>query len=567
MIVLPDLDLSGVRDAYRAKDAARFAEIGARLGLDLILDGFVRYLTRFEESDRTDLVGVVVKQIYQATTHPLGYGFEHVIRSTSRIYTCLAARSEDRVVVGVQRSFRRTPFPNPGWQFDRWFAEPSRNATRVAAWARDPKRASDAIAIALVAPPGPPQAGHDVALLAAVIANPDDDAVRLVYADSLLDRGDVRGELIRLQCELRAGALRDPRRPAIRAREQELLASLGSAMAGDVEWIAERYVIRRGLVDSVTIRASKLARHGKAIVAAHPIRHVRVLVDNAREFAKLGELEVLARIPLIEISGVTNNANKCMAQPEVLIGTRLFATTERLEFLDMKFGTETDRGWQNLIAELHAPRLRALGFDSCGLGPAALDLLAQPTMLPSVRALRIGSPELSRGDQSDRIVALAERPHLRSLELDFLWSLRDPTLARIVADLTERAGELTELAVSRSNAGDATFAAFAELLAVRRLDRLDVGTRDASIAGLAALLCAPSLANLASLVIDRYVMSDQVRDRDALADALLASSGTTRVIWAYADCLGPVLGARVLAHLELVRARDDGSFDLIEFQT
>ncbi|MCB9672082.1 MAG: TIGR02996 domain-containing protein [Alphaproteobacteria bacterium] len=37
-------------------------------------------------------------------------------------------------------------------------------------------------------------------LLAAVVAAPDDDGPRLVLADALLERGDPRGELIRLQC-------------------------------------------------------------------------------------------------------------------------------------------------------------------------------------------------------------------------------------------------------------------------------------------------------------------------------------------------------------------------------
>src|SRR5262245_25219775 len=44
------------------------------------------------------------------------------------------------------------------------------------------------------------------AFLAAVIANPDDDAPRLIYADWLDENGDSeRAELIRLQCQLAIG--------------------------------------------------------------------------------------------------------------------------------------------------------------------------------------------------------------------------------------------------------------------------------------------------------------------------------------------------------------------------
>ncbi|MCB9674899.1 MAG: TIGR02996 domain-containing protein [Alphaproteobacteria bacterium] len=55
-------------------------------------------------------------------------------------------------------------------------------------------------------------------LLAAVYANPDDDAARLVYADALTQRGDPRGELIGLQLLAKPAA-------AQKKRAEELLQS------------------------------------------------------------------------------------------------------------------------------------------------------------------------------------------------------------------------------------------------------------------------------------------------------------------------------------------------------
>jgi uncharacterized protein (TIGR02996 family) len=49
--------------------------------------------------------------------------------------------------------------------------------------------------------------------LQAILAAPDDDTPRLVYADWLDERGDPRGEFIRLQCELAKLAVADGRRP------------------------------------------------------------------------------------------------------------------------------------------------------------------------------------------------------------------------------------------------------------------------------------------------------------------------------------------------------------------
>ena len=63
-------------------------------------------------------------------------------------------------------------------------------------------------------------AQSDDALLEAIYAAPDDDGPRLVYADTLTERGDVRGELISLQLSHARGH----GTPQSRARERELLS-------------------------------------------------------------------------------------------------------------------------------------------------------------------------------------------------------------------------------------------------------------------------------------------------------------------------------------------------------
>src|SRR5687768_2116425 len=78
----------------------------------------------------------------------------------------------------------------------------------------------------------------EAALLAAVLAAPEDDAPRLVYADHLQANGDPRGELIAVQCDLariapsedteaRKGNVirrrRTDRAETLREREKELL--------------------------------------------------------------------------------------------------------------------------------------------------------------------------------------------------------------------------------------------------------------------------------------------------------------------------------------------------------
>src|SRR5262249_43172328 len=89
-----------------------------------------------------------------------------------------------------------------------------------------------------------------------VLDNPDDDAPRLVYADWLDEHGLAsRAEFIRLQVELARLDRYDPRWPALRRREAELLA------AHAAQWVEEAGLadlkepaFRRGFVEHAAFR-------------------------------------------------------------------------------------------------------------------------------------------------------------------------------------------------------------------------------------------------------------------------------------------------------------------------
>lgn len=97
--------------------------------------------------------------------------------------------------------------------------------------------------------------------LRAVCASPDDDSVRLVYADRLEERGDgVRAEFIRLQCRLDSEDPFAPGRRALLRREWQLLRQhgerwiredgLADLVAPDLPWHYRRKTrFRRGFLD------------------------------------------------------------------------------------------------------------------------------------------------------------------------------------------------------------------------------------------------------------------------------------------------------------------------------
>ena len=144
------------------------------------------------------------------------------------------------------------------------------------------------------------------ALLANIIANPDDDTVRLIYADCLQEHEqEERAEFIRVQCEIarleRPGSTADPkayldlntmkaatppdlaRLIALRAREREILFNHHDAhqdrlrldwLSLDFAMTADSWKWSRGFVERIWIRAARWETHADRILAELPVRNV-----------------------------------------------------------------------------------------------------------------------------------------------------------------------------------------------------------------------------------------------------------------------------------------------------
>jgi uncharacterized protein (TIGR02996 family) len=144
-------------------------------------------------------------------------------------------------------------------------------------------------------------------LLAAVYANPADDAPRLVYADYLIERGDARGELIALQCGRKRGT---------KAAEKVLLAKHGLAWLGPFRGrVLERedgYAFARGFPSKIVLQGDGGACDGNAAWATIEVLDVlnassAVTTLGRTSFASLRAVRGLypgAYVPLAA-SGVT----------------------------------------------------------------------------------------------------------------------------------------------------------------------------------------------------------------------------------------------------------------------
>jgi uncharacterized protein (TIGR02996 family) len=101
------------------------------------------------------------------------------------------------------------------------------------------------------------------ALLADVLADPDSDEKRLVYADYLSGIGEPRGELIEVQVALARASLDDDAYPSLLRRSDELRATTG---------IPAPWRMRRGFVDRAQILDDDFELGLKALLATEPVR-------------------------------------------------------------------------------------------------------------------------------------------------------------------------------------------------------------------------------------------------------------------------------------------------------
>lgn len=147
------------------------------------------------------------------------------------------------------------------------------------------------------------------ALLRAVRDNPDDDTVRLVYADFMDELGDAdRAEFIRTQVALANTRESDPARRLLEDREHELLA------ANEYRWLGElgeadgliEWEFRRGFLHELAATPGFMLNEGVALCAVNPVRRWRVQSsqqDMKEDLCEAGTRSWFARLEAVDLSG------------------------------------------------------------------------------------------------------------------------------------------------------------------------------------------------------------------------------------------------------------------------
>jgi uncharacterized protein (TIGR02996 family) len=208
----------------------------------------------------------------------------------------------------------------------------------------------------------------DQGLFRAILDDPDDDGLRLVFADWLEENGQpARAEFIRVQIELADPGVGGARRKRLKRREGLLLWEYREAWLGQLSKCGRDWKFRRGLAEEVTMEAKTFLAYADALFRSWPIRHLH-LFRAAGVMGPLAECPHLARLADLDLSG--NRLHDSEAR--VLAGSSHLAGLAGLNLSNNRIG---DKGALVLAASPHLAGLRVLKLYSNPIGPKGWEAL------------------------------------------------------------------------------------------------------------------------------------------------------------------------------------------------
>jgi uncharacterized protein (TIGR02996 family) len=387
------------------------------------------------------------------------------------------------------------------------------------------------------APPTPVAlSSEEQALLQAVRDRADEDGPRWRYAAWLEERGDPRGQFMRVQCALQADLAGD-QEDAYREQQRLLLERYGQQWLAPLQRLgldAPRF--SRGFVEQGTLAAAALVDRAEPLFRLAPLLRHLALRWTWVEIDRLAACPSLARIQSLDLS---NEGQGSKLDAEHLARLLKSPYLGGMHTLNLSYNPLGLEGIHVLASSPCLAGLTALTLTFCGLDDDAARALAASAHLAGLRTLTLSGNITARGMES--LAAAAFLPHLTSLNL---WGCQlGDEGARILAASSGLAGltllaldsngleeegakalagskwlgKLDALVVSHNPLGDAGLVALAQSSKLAWLTTLKVREVGATADGLRTLLSSPQLRKLS--VLDLDVNPDEA----SLAEALVES--------------------------------------------
>jgi uncharacterized protein (TIGR02996 family) len=343
-------------------------------------------------------------------------------------------------------------------------------------------------------------------LFAAILADPEDDDARLIFADWCDSVGDPRGRFLRVQIALESVGEFDHRRASLERESARMLARHEKEWVKPVAGIATGATFRRGLIDGVKMTARQFAGSAAELFDRAPVRRLDLL-DAGRSmeavFASpyLGRLRELSLFalhlghgPLVErlagcqhlgrLKGLILGRNDLADDAATrLARSPIFSTIHELRLDENPLG---DPGLSQLVER--ATELRRIDISRTGATATGLSLLAEFAARGPLESVA------ARGLPAIGYRGAASATWLQIPDLDL--SECELTLLTIDRILPDRPMPIRRLVLASNRLGDGGATRLAHSSALENLRRLDLRHNDIRDAGAEAIAASIPLRRL-----------------------------------------------------------------------
>lgn len=286
-------------------------------------------------------------------------------------------------------------------------------------------------------------------LLAAIVAQPDDDIVRLIYADWLQENGQpARAAFVRAQI---AAAQAEPFSPEAHQQEKVAASLLGSNQRRWAEARrVEEVVFARGFVEHIKVNAATFPRDAAALFAAEPIRSVHPIrfaaTSGVVSLAPFFDLPQLERVHRLDVSGLD------LAPDEFEL---LSDSQHLLNLTDLCLrGLAVNPNWlESLLTDPLSPPLKGLDVSGLShLGPRLAQVI--PRLTHPLLRLNVGHIPFT-SDQIQKVLMAESMREVEELRLAwFAGAQREGALSHLNPGFVIPWNRLRALDLSGQRIGD-----------------------------------------------------------------------------------------------------------------
>jgi len=305
--------------------------------------------------------------------------------------------------------------------------------------------------------PAPVDAARGDSLLAAILADPDRDDARRIYADLLTEHGDPRGEFILVDLAL-DGPLSIRKREQLSQRRRELYKAHAKRW---FPWAVAGFRTQHGFLHAVKGSLKQLKAAASKIFAVEPVTEVELTGAEEEDFIEpLLATKWLPRVRHLILRGTVGDEgfSQLCASPTV-------ADLRALNVNSNELGADALGGLDGGL-----PRCTSLVLSGNPFGDEGLAGLRRWKHLPEIETLYLSRCEISAAGLGALLGGLP-LPHLDKLCLADNEELGDAAAAAIAAG-AQHLPRLRHLELVNTGLGEAGLRALTEakLPALRRID-------------------------------------------------------------------------------------------------